>query len=137
MKPGLAMNGFLNAGGGGSVQLTDQTVIKAGSFGTVTAGYRINSSGEAESRKNGTYAWLETWLLSGSASGYDVKATVTSGSLSSGTTDTWLNCGTSREWYVQNSIPGTSIACTFTVELRPTGGGSTLDSATINLQADR
>lgn len=39
-----------------------------------------------------------TWLISGAASDYDVRATLNSGALSTGTVGAWLNLGTSRNW---------------------------------------
>lgn len=121
------------------VSITNQSVTQTAALAANTvAGYRTNASGIAE-RRNGTdYTTLETWLLSGAAGDYDVRATLTAGALSSGTTGTWLDMGTSREWYCQDSIvDGTPVTATLTIEIRDGTSLVVLDSATITLSSER
>ena len=104
--------------------------------GTARSGYRLNTSGIAEERDGASYSTLETWLSAGSSSGYECRATVTFGTLTSGTTGTWLALSTSREWYVEQGSVGTNT-CEFTVEIRNATTLAVVDSAAITLEADR
>lgn len=121
-----------------TVNITDQYISDVGSFVRATAGYRLNSSGIAESIVDVTYTTLETWLLSGAASDCEVRVTLSLGTLSSGTTDTWQNLGTSRSWTVVagNYYPEFAEA-EIVVEIRNATTLTILDTATINLQAER
>ena len=121
-----------------TVNITNTSIYATRFVGTATAGYRLNSSGIAESQVNATYSTLETWLLSGSASDYEVRATLSSGTLSSGTTGTWENLGTSRSWTVDDSIVDATISgAVIVVEIRDATTLLLLDTATITLQAER
>lgn len=119
------------------VAITDQTETK-GSLdpADARAGYRLLNTGSAESGTGeGSISYSAIsgeWLVSGSASGYDVRATLNSGSLDTGTTGSWLNLGTSRAWTVVVTEVGSQSA-NLTIEIRPAGGGATLASATVTL----
>lgn len=121
-----------------TVSIADQSIYVTRPSAAATAGYRLNSSGIAESLSNTAYSTLETWLLSGAASAYEVRATLSSGTLSSGTTGTWENLGTSRSWTVVDSTfdPYMSEAV-IVVEIRDATTLLILDTATITLQAER
>ncbi len=121
-----------------TVNITDQSIQVTNPSTRATAGYRLNYSGIAESLDDVTYATLETWLLSGAASDYEVRVTLSSGTLSSGTTGTWQNLGTSRSWTVVagNYYPEFAEA-EIVVEIRNATTLTILDTATINLQAER
>lgn len=101
---------------------------------TATAIYRLSSDGSAYSSSSGTLDLLEIWLDSGTASGFEVRATVTSGTLSSGTTGSWQVLSTDRSWTVTRSAVGVKSA-TMTVEIRNATTLAVLDSASITLQA--
>ena len=121
-----------------TVSITDQYISASRPSGASTAGYRLNSSGIAERQVNTTYTTLETWLLSGAASDYEVRATLSSGTLSSGTTGTWQNLGTSRSWTVVDSTFDAIISeAIIVVEIRNATTLLVLDTATITLQAER
>lgn len=79
---------------------------------------------------------FETWLLSGSASAWDVRATLLSGALSSGTTGVWANCGGTSAWTVQrtSNVVGSNTA-TIRLELRPAGGGAVAAAGDYTLTA--
>lgn len=121
-----------------TVNITDQSIQVINPSTRATAGYRLNSSGIAESLSNLAYTTLETWLLSGAASDYEVRVTLSLGTLSSGTTGTWQNLGTSRSWTVVagNSYPEIAEA-EIVVEIRDATTLMILDTATITLQAER
>lgn len=98
-----------------------------------TATYRLTNTGleQATSRTD------STWLLSGSASDFDVRMTVTSGTLTSGTVGSWVNLAATQEWTLVRglNIPGV-LTAEATVELRPAGGGATVDSAVVTFEAE-
>ena len=121
-----------------TVSIVDQFISATRPSAASTAGYRLNSSGIAESLSNLTYTTLETWLLSGAASAYEARATLSSGTLSSGTTGTWENLGTSRSWSVVDSVwDGSQAEAVIVVEIRDATTLMILDTATITLQAER
>lgn len=102
-----------------------------------TAGYRLLNTGIAQKTNiAGTYINISgEWETGGAAeSNYDAFVTVTSGSLSSGTSGSWLNLGTSRTWTRSRSGVGTST-CIFTLQIRDTNTLTVLDTATITLEA--
>lgn len=74
------------------------------------------------------------WLSSGSASSYEVQATINSGTLTSGTTGSWLSLSSSRTWNVQRSVVG-SKSCSMTVQIRETANPSNTVSASITITA--
>jgi hypothetical protein len=119
-----------------TVQISDQSIYRA-SLGTTTASYSIANDGNV---KKNTSTILEAWLQGsgGAVSDYEVRATVTSGSLTSGTTGSWLNCSTTRTWTLVNDAGDNStITAVFTVEIRLAAAPNTvLDSATITLSAE-
>lgn len=118
------------------VNISNQSITKTGA-GTQTVSYRLNSSGIAEQSKNGAYTTLETWLYSGAASTYEVRATLSSGdALSSGTLGTWQGLGTSREW-TQQATAGNSFTSNLLIEIRLAASPFTvLDSASVTLNVN-
>lgn len=75
-------------------------------------------------------AWINpTSLASGS---YEVRATATSGTVSTGTVGSWLALSSSRTWSVSRSGAG-SKACTLLIEIRTEG--VTVYSGSITLRA--
>ena len=116
-----------------TVQLSDFTVYQSATLGTATPTYSIVNTGAVASQA-GT---LENWLTSGTASNYEVRATVTSGTLTSGTSGSWLSCGTTRTWTKSNGAQDNSVlTCVMTVEIRLASTGVVQDSATITLSAE-
>ncbi len=87
---------------------------------------------------NGTDSGGVTWLLSGSASEIEVYASVTSGTLSSGSeqTEVWLPLTSSRQWFKTRTInfPGSTEA-TLAMECRRASDGASLDSWSVTLTA--
>lgn len=75
------------------------------------------------------------WLVGGTnGSAFEVRATVTSGSLSSGTTGSWLALSATRSWTVTRSSLG-GKTCTFTLEVRDAATQTVQDTASITLTA--
>jgi hypothetical protein len=117
-----------------SVSISDATVSDT-AIGTAIASYSINSDGTVRTSSDDI---LQSWLLGGGTnSNYDVMATVTSGTLSSGTTGSWLNCGTTRTWALTNGLSNNSVkTAVFTLQMRLASTGVVQDSAVITLRAE-
>lgn len=120
-----------------AVRITNQSISDIGPP-TALARYRLNSSGIVEKETHTASTTLETWLLVGSASDYEARATVNSGALAgvgNSATGSWLGLGSSlRQWGV--GVNGTLGAATLTIEIRNASSGDVLASAVVTLDAD-
>jgi len=116
-----------------AVSITNQTVSNvAVDPATATATYTVNTDGHIRVHGGGS---LEEWLVAGTSSEFDVRATHNSGSTPSGTYSSWLNLGTSRSWSLSQSGIG-SLTGTITIEIRESAGGTILDSASVTLNPE-
>lgn len=116
-----------------SVRLTDLTLYD-NAHGTAVAAYTIVNNGAVTATSRPDDAWL---FGGGTPANYEVRATVTSGSLFSGSTGIWLNCGTSRTWTVKNTRQDNStLSCVMLVEIRLASSGVVQASAYITLEAE-
>lgn len=119
------------------VSLPTSIYVAGESTGTVFSSFTIDNSGSYSSV--GLYsAPSGTWLLSGSASNYEVRLTLTSGTIS-GTTGTWLSLGTSRTWS-NTANPGTGFYYVLregigTLEIRDSVTTAILASTTLTVHA--
>lgn len=118
-----------------NAQVSDQFILVGVTGSSTTGRYRLNANGLAEQAQNTTYTTLETWLLAGANSDFEVRATVTSGSLSSGSTGVWEPLSTSREW-TRSAGANVSVTVVFTVEIRRASDQVIVDSASISLTVD-
>lgn len=94
------------------------------------------SSGEVRlvRRSISTYNWLRT--ASNSPSDYQIRATYISGNATpSGTYDTWLSLGTSREWTLTRNNVGTSVA-TVQFQIRLTATQVVFSTASVNFSVE-
>lgn len=135
MLPGLApmmVSSDAAGGGGGVVSLHDRLAFKSTLNAPSTASYSISVDGKV--RVNGVI--VETWLNSGTAADYDVRATLVSGTSPSGALATWLNLASSSSWSLTRGSLGTA-SCFLTVEIGLAGSGVAIATATINIQAER
>ena len=117
-----------------TVSITNQSV-SASAFGPAVAYYQVTNAGTV---KNQNGAVLESWLLGGGTpSNYDARATLISGTLTSGTTGTWFNCGSTLTWSVTNSAHDNSVkTAVILVEIRDVATSTVQDSATITISAE-
>lgn len=117
-----------------SVHISDQDISSV-SYSTAVSTYTIGNDGKV---KDQTGSILESWLLTGSASSFEVRVTVQSGrSLSGDAAGSWLGCGTSRQWSISNFAHDNSvIVSVFLAEIRDAGTQTVLTSATISLSAE-
>jgi hypothetical protein len=113
------------------------SVIDSRFGGTAQARVNITSAGEVLefTSTNGDIS-LGDWIdpVSAGTGNYEVRASGLSGDTPGGTFDTWLNLGTNRQWTISRSSNGTS-GCSFTLEIRPAGGGSILATSSVSLDA--
>lgn len=131
-------NLLLGASGGGAVVLNNKTVSTP--LGTnPIAGYRIGFDGYVYARNFSTYTQDQQWT-SGPPGNYEVRATLISGSLSSGggTTGSWLSCSTNRDWFVQDTtINDSKVSAKMTMEIRSAVTLEVLASAEITIVAGK
>ena len=118
------------------ISITDQTLDdEVNSPGSSSQAYRLNSNGKAYSFNTAGTAFIEDWVTpNGAAANYECYVTVTSGTLTTGTTGSWLALSSTNEWKVERATVGLKT-CTFTVDIRKVGTGTVLDSATITINA--
>lgn len=131
--------------GGAWVDIFPATVVLTGnsysannlSPGDATIRLHISSDGNVYTQVNNGANNLEyAWRLSGASSAYDIFATLDSGTLSEGTTGSWLNLGTTRAWAVtRTSNLAGSDAATITLQIRDASTLAVLDTAVITLTA--
>lgn len=114
--------------------ITDSDATAAYAYYFLTAGGQVEQSTQAGGASPSN---IEQWCTpTSAASNYEARVTVTSGSLTGGSsTGTWLALSSTRNWYVSESTSGNTKQCIFTVEIRRTGTTTVLDSATITLEA--
>lgn len=101
-----------------------------------TAGFRMESTGDYSKLVQATYTDLGDWIVPKdlAGAGYECRATLVSGTLSSGTTGSWLALNTNREWTV--SASSTIQSCSFTLEIRDASSLVVLSTCTIDLHAE-
>lgn len=124
--------------GGNPITLTDQAVQHVSGGGTsANAEYRLGSDGVAYTRTGtNSYTSVGNWCTPTSLAGdFEVLATPTTGTTSSGTTGSWLALTSTQTWAVTANI-GATKSCTMTVEVRRVGETTTLDTATITFEAN-
>lgn len=121
-------------GTGALITLTDQTyTVSTGGASAATVSYRLSTNGFAYDQDSTS---LEQWCdPAAQAPNYEVLATIVSGTLTSGTTGSWLALTSDRTWSKTVSPPSIGT-CVFTVEVRRIGTTTVLDSATISITAD-
>jgi predicted dehydrogenase len=103
-----------------------------------TAQYQLENDGDINAT-GGTNTVTDRgdWLApKQNMSQFECRFHVTSGSLTSGTVDTWLNLGTTRTWTVTRSTDGTSTVVG-TLEIGYAGLNTALKSCTVTITANR
>lgn len=98
---------------------------------SATASYSLTSAGNL-TYTGGGGTWLSPQVGMGQ---FEVRATLVSGSLTTGTTGSWLNLGTTRTWTVSRSGEGVSAAV-LTIEIRLASSGVVQDTATVTFSAE-
>ena len=123
------------------VNFSDWSVF-AGNFGSSQAYYAIFGAGAAigkvyEAVNTGPYTFVEQWCTPTSQGGnYEVYVSVLAGSLSAGTTGSWVALTGNPAWSVSISGSGNSAYCQLGFQVRRTGTGTVIDTWTVDLNAD-
>lgn len=130
------------AGAVGSVRirLTNATVSDSTITPTnASAQYQLTSGGVVNKiTVSGGTVQIDTWKLPAGvpSANYEAMVTVTTGSLSSGTTGAWVSLSSTRTWVLNRVVLGTNT-CEFTVQIRSAASGAVLTSADIVLTAEK
>ena len=128
---------FYGKSAGATVNFNDATVTAAG-VPSQSAGYRINTNGFVYQVVNGVDTSLGQWVTPSSAGGnYEVFATLVSGTLSSGTTGSWVATSGTPLWTRVAAISGTINTVVLSMQVRATGTGTVLDTWSVTLEAER
>lgn len=116
-----------------AITISDATVSKITVSPTAaTATYSLQNDGDIESHAGDIGDWITP---KDSFSDYECQMAVVSGSLTSGTTGSYLGLGTTRTWTLTQSVIGTS-QFVGTLTIRRASDLTVLDTATITINAE-
>lgn len=107
--------------------------------GLAICGIRLGTDGTATNVRLvlGNQAITGEWgrpITASIGSSYEARVTLTSGTLTTGTTGSWLALSSQRDWDVQRNTIG-SKACTFTLEIRRVSDSVVVASASYTITA--
>lgn len=125
--------------GGPRVSIADLSPSAATTSPTnATVQYQLTNAGVTNTINQGGTTSQGNWVTPAGAAGanYEVRASIVSGSLTSGTTGSWLALSSTRTWALTQSSIGSST-CVLTIEIRNATSLAVLDSATITLTAEK
>lgn len=97
-----------------------------------TASYALESDGDIATNLVDSGDWITPKAAAGAD--YECRATVVSGTFTSGTFGSWLALSSTRTWTLTQTTLGTSTA-SMLIEIRRASDGTVLDSATISFEA--
>jgi hypothetical protein len=121
---------------GATVTINNGTVSNVQVGASSTASITFNSNGTVSSVGNvATYTtdWIDP--TSAAPDDYEIRATISSGTMTSGTFGSWLALTSNRTWSKTQFTVGSSSAQVL-FEIRK-GSGSVLDSGTITFNVER
>jgi hypothetical protein len=124
--------------GGDKISLSGVAVTSVGA-GSQTATYTLESDGDVVRATTPLGSsdigdWIDP--KANAPSDYEVQATLNAGTLTSGTTGSWLALTSNRSWTLTRATVGAADQVDLTIEIRK-GSGATLASATVTLDAER
>ena len=123
---------------GDVVAITSQTITDSQLDPTpAVVSYQLQSDGNVEATSGGFPSALGDWVTPTASAGaaYEARATIVSGSLTSGTAGSWLPLSSNRTWSLTRSVIGFSTTV-LTIEIRRAADGVVLTTATITLEAN-
>jgi hypothetical protein len=132
------MQAIIGSLSGDRITLSGVGVSSTGT-GTQTATYTLESDGDVITATTpGGSVDAGDWIVpkASAPSDYEVRATLVSGTLSTGTTGSWLALSSNRSWTLTRVVVGVADQVELTIEIRK-GSGATLASATVTLDAER
>lgn len=125
----------------GTVALNNHDIFASRGVGIAMAKYEFQGGGACGEYINagGYSSYSGEWLVSGLASSFDVRVMALGDTVLGGiSNNTWQAANSTWSAKVEDAInDGNDVYGEITVELRPAGGGPTLDSCTITLTASR
>ena len=128
---------FIKGAAGPAFALTNQSITSNHATSPYAA-YTVRRNGEiGKETTEGGSSLVEYWVdprSSAVCDAFEVRVTMTSGTLSAGTSGSWLALTSDRDFSVSMATNGTKAA-TFTVEIRY-ASGAVVASATITLTAN-
>ena len=124
--------------GGDKISLSGVAVSSVGA-GSQTATYTLESDGDVVRATTPLGSsdigdWIDP--KASAPSDYEVQATLNAGTLTSGTTGSWVDLSSSPSWTLTRATVGAADQVDLTIEIRK-GSGATLASATVTLDAER
>ncbi len=128
----------LAAAGGDFVNLLGGTGNQTQAAGTPTVTYTLTAAGLEElNRSTAGLVFSRTFFRpSTNLANYEVRATVISGAVTTGTTGTFQALGVARAWSVSVAAPGVADV-SLTIEIRRIGTTQILATATVTMSVER
>jgi len=123
-----------------TIQKAFIAALKSRTFGLaitspVYSGASFSSTASFTIYRDGTPWTLP--ILSTIGDGYEVRVTHDSGTFpTSGTLGSWLALTSNRTWELTNTVDGTTLYSNVTIEIRVAGGGATVASQSLDLEAE-
>ena len=136
----ISMADLLGASNIAPVNLGDHAISSLRGTSVAKATYRFLGTGTVQwaSAGGGSGSYAGEWLVSGSASSYEVRVTgATRTGLIGIMNNTWQDASTTWEAALSAGPAVEDNSDFLNVELRPAGGGSVLATAAIELYAER
>ena len=101
-----------------------------------TAGIQLENDGDTVEIRPAGNLDIDDWITPKSQAGnaYEARVTVNTGTLSSGTSGSWLALDITRSWTVTQTVVGTKTA-NITLEIRKASTGVVMATKTFNLTA--
>ena len=131
--------GMMMLGAGGyKVTLTDRSVYSSG-FSPVatTGGYYLTSGGLVQVDQGVGLTTVDNWVVpAGAASIFEVFATITSGTVTTGTTGSWLALSSTRSWTKTRSGTAGISQVFLAMQIRQIGTTTVLATANIDITAE-
>lgn len=112
------------------VAISDHLVTVTGPGNKTTVGSVTYKADGTTQDQNGST--LETWLVVGASSNYEIRATLQYGTLG-GTYGTWMSMGVDHKWSL-SVTPGNDGDSAIFFEIRDASTHTTQDSATVEVQ---
>lgn len=119
--------------------------VSYGSGSSGTAGIRVLNNGNVEElsaigwfAQNATTEWADVDGVAGTGDDYEVRMTVSTGSVDTGTTGAWLALTSDRSWTISHASAdlGTSQEATGTIEIRHAVNTADIVSASFTIRVE-
>ena len=120
---------------GDYINIANASVTDSINGGTASASYRITNGGKYQLiASHGSTVTNDAVIPNGNIGNYEAFVTVTSGTLTSGTTGSWVALSATQTW--TKTATNTFATCAFTLQLRIAATGVVVKTITVSLEAD-